>query len=139
MQIFEPTAVFRKEKDDGYYVFCREVDGVFSQGDTMEEAREMIADALNGIVQAVLDDELDNYFIPAEYKPLKGDIIEPVRIDPVLQAAVTLRIAREKAALTQKKAAELAGLKQQALSRYERGKVEPSAGKFFRLLHLYAA
>lgn len=139
MQIFEPTAVFRKEKDGGYYVFCREVEGVFSQGDTLEEARAMITDALNGVVRSVLNDNLENYFIAAEYKPKKGDIIEPVNIDPLLQAAVTLRMAREKASLTQKKAAELSGLKQQTISRYERGQVEPSAGKFFRLLHLYAA
>ena len=139
MHIFEPTAVFRKEKDGGYFAICREVEGVFSQGDTIEEARVMVADALDGVARAALDDNLVNFFIPAEYEPKKNDIIEPIKIDPVLQAAVTLRMAREKAALTQKRAAELSGLKQQTISRYERAKVEPSAGKFFKLLHLYAA
>ncbi len=39
IESFEPTAVFRKEPDGSYVVFCPEVDGVFSEGKNLDEAR----------------------------------------------------------------------------------------------------
>ncbi|MCU0286987.1 MAG: TolC family protein [Acidobacteria bacterium] len=58
IETFEPTAVYRKEADGGYFVFCPQVKGVFSEGDTLEEARVMIKEALEGIIEVVLEKDL---------------------------------------------------------------------------------
>lgn len=131
---FEPVAVFEKDESGGYTVFCPNVDGVFSEGDTLEEAREMIKDALEGVIEVALEENLENYFSDREYIPKKGEIVEPVDISRKLQVAVSIKIAREKAGYSQRQMAEKVGIKQQNISRYEKGIVIPSADRFLQLL-----
>lgn len=133
--LFEPVAVFRKDEEKGgYFVFCPSIEGVFSQGETMEEAREMIKDALEGVIETALEEDLENYFNSGEYIPGEGEIVEPIDINKKLQVAVSIKIAREKHGYSQKQMAEKIGIKQQNISRYEKGKVVPSADRFLKLL-----
>ena len=134
IESFEPTAVFRKEQDGSYTVFCPEVDGVFSEGVTLGEAREMIREALEGVLETVLDQDIQNFFKPAKYKSKPGDILEKIVIDKKFQVAVSIKIAREKSGLTQAQVAKKLGIKQQNVSRYEKGKVIPSADRFLSLI-----
>lgn len=135
IDLFEPAAVFRQDEEKGgYFVFCPSVEGVFSQGETLEEAREMIKDALEGVIETALEEDLENYFNTGEYIPGEGEIVEPIDIDKRLQVAVSIKIAREKHGYSQKQMAEKIGIKQQNISRYEKGKVIPSADRFLKLL-----
>jgi predicted RNase H-like HicB family nuclease len=135
VNLFQPVAVFRKDEEDGgYFVFCPSVEGVFSQGETMEEAREMIKDALEGVIETALEDDLENYFNDDEYIPQKGETVEPIKIDRKLQVAVSIKIARERFGYTQSQMADRLGVKQQNISRYEKGTVVPSADRFLELL-----
>ena len=134
IESFEPTAVFRKEPDGSYVVFCPEVDGVFSEGENLDEAREMIREALEGVIETVLDKDIQNFFKPAEYKSEPGDIVEKIKVDKKFQVAVSIRMAREKSGLTQAQVAKRLGIKQQNISRYEKGKVIPSADRFISLI-----
>jgi predicted RNase H-like HicB family nuclease/DNA-binding XRE family transcriptional regulator len=132
---FQPIAVFRKdEKNGGYFVFCPSVEGVFSQGETIEEARKMIKDALEGVIEVALEDDLENYFNNKEFIPQEGEVVEPIRINKKLQVAVSIKMARERLGYTQQQMAEKLGIKQQNISRYEKGKVVPSADRFLELL-----
>lgn len=45
MNNYHFSAVIEKDKD-GYYAFCPELEGCYTQGDTYEEARENIIDAV---------------------------------------------------------------------------------------------
>ena len=134
IESFEPTAVFRKEPDGSYVVFCPEVDGVFSEGENLDEAREMIREALEGVIETVLDKDIQNFFKPAEYKSEPGDIVEKIKVDKKFQVAVSIKMAREKSGLTQAQVAKRLGIKQQNISRYEKGKVIPSADRFISLI-----
>ena len=131
---FEPLAVFKKEEEEGYTVFCPNIEGVFSEGDTLEDARQMIKDALEGVIAVALEENLENYFSDEEYLPKEGEIVEPVDINKKLQVAVSIKIARERAGYSQRQIAEKIGIKQQHISRYEKGLVIPSADRFLQLL-----
>jgi predicted RNase H-like HicB family nuclease len=45
------------KEDDGYYSLCLDID-VASQGDTIEEAKAMLIEAVEGYVEASLDHNL---------------------------------------------------------------------------------
>jgi predicted RNase H-like HicB family nuclease/DNA-binding XRE family transcriptional regulator len=136
IESFEPTAVFRKTRDGRYFAFCPEVAGVASEGRTLEEARSMIKEALEGVIAIVLERDFPDYFKPAGKKILRGDIVEKIDIDKKLQVAVSIRMARERAGLTQAQVAEKLGIKQQHISRYEKGIVVPSADRFLQLFEI---
>jgi len=46
MRSYRLSVVVEKDKD-GYFVFCPELQGCYSQGDTYEEALENIRDAIH--------------------------------------------------------------------------------------------
>ena len=46
INLFQPVAVFSKDEENGgYFVFCPSVEGVFSQGETLEELEQNIKEA----------------------------------------------------------------------------------------------
>ncbi len=49
------SAVIEKDKD-GYYAFCPELQGCYTQGDTYEEALENIKDAIRLHVEDRIED-----------------------------------------------------------------------------------
>ncbi len=50
MKNFKFTVVIEKDKD-GYFAFCPELQGCYSQGDTYEEALKNIADTMKLHIQ----------------------------------------------------------------------------------------
>lgn len=49
--VYGYTAVFEREEDGGYSVTVPALPGAISQGDTLEEARENIKEAILGILE----------------------------------------------------------------------------------------
>ena len=50
--------IFSKDRD-GYYVFCPELPGCQSQGDTYEEAKENIKEAIDLYLETMTKEEMD--------------------------------------------------------------------------------
>jgi predicted RNase H-like HicB family nuclease len=53
-----PTAVFELCEEGGYHAFLKEVPGVHTQGETIEEARENLADAFREMLAYRIDEKL---------------------------------------------------------------------------------
>jgi predicted RNase H-like HicB family nuclease len=47
MKNIELTAVFEPCEEGGYIAYIREIDGINTQGETIEEAKEYLVDAVN--------------------------------------------------------------------------------------------
>ena len=47
MKNIELTAVFEPCDDGGFIAYIQEIDGINTQGETLEEAKENLADAVN--------------------------------------------------------------------------------------------
>ena len=58
MATYHFAAVIQKD-DDGYYAFCPELQGCYTSGDTFEEARANLADAVQLHVEDRLADGED--------------------------------------------------------------------------------
>ena len=56
---YKVNVVFSKDKD-GYYVFCPELPGCQSQGDTFEEARENIQEAMELYLETMSKEEIED-------------------------------------------------------------------------------
>ena len=54
------TAVFEKAEEGGYCVFVEELPGAISQGETIDEARENIKDAIELILEVNRERTLKN-------------------------------------------------------------------------------
>lgn len=65
---------------------------------------------------------------------MKGKSVNQFKIKKKLQVTVSIKIARERQGYTQQQMAEKVGIKQQNISRYEKGKVIPSADRFLELV-----
>jgi len=50
--------VFRKDEDGGFVAECLEIPGCLSQGDTEEEAKANIFDAINACLAVMLEDAI---------------------------------------------------------------------------------
>jgi antitoxin HicB len=50
------TMLFEPAKEGGYVVTCPALPGLVTEGDTLEEARPMAADALRGYLESLLED-----------------------------------------------------------------------------------
>ena len=55
---FTFTMVFEPAEEGGYVVTCPALPGLVTEGDTMEEARQMAEDALRGYLESLLEDGL---------------------------------------------------------------------------------
>ncbi|MGZ8846010.1 MAG: type II toxin-antitoxin system HicB family antitoxin [Pyrinomonadaceae bacterium] len=67
------TMLFEPAEEGGYVVTCPALPGLVTEGDTMEEARQMAEDALRGYLESLLEDGVT---IP----PDKTPIAEPIEI-----------------------------------------------------------
>lgn len=57
-RVLNYTAIFELQPDGGYTVTVPALSGCISEGDTLNEAREMIADAIEGYCESLLKDNL---------------------------------------------------------------------------------
>ncbi len=97
-----------REKE-GFWAECLELDGCFTQADSLEELRESCAEALNLYLEEPGDSGI--VFPLPDNKRSSGKNVLEVPASPEIAAAVLLRRCRSTAGLTQKQAANLLGMK----------------------------
>jgi antitoxin HicB len=98
------------------------LDGIFTFGETMDDARMMARDALSGVLASMLD---HGEVIPRPTHA-EGPDIQLIEPEPEIVAPILLRWAREEARLTQGEVATRMGVTQQAYQRLERSGANPS-------------
>lgn len=95
-----------KEKN-GCWGECVELQGALSQGNTLEELKKNLEEALN----LYLDEPKDSKVIfPMPRKAVRGKNIIKIGVDPQIALAVFLRNERLKKGLTQKEVAKRLGV-----------------------------
>jgi len=73
MHIYRYTVIFEPAEEGGYVVHVPALDGAATQGETLEEAREMAKDLIVGYLEALAKDG-----VPAPVEELEP-LTEPVR------------------------------------------------------------
>ena len=67
------TVLFEPAEEGGYVVTCPSLPGLVTEGDTLEEARDMAADAIRGYLESLAKDGLP---IPPEDPLPLGNVIK---------------------------------------------------------------
>ncbi|HEX8501255.1 MAG TPA: type II toxin-antitoxin system HicB family antitoxin [Pyrinomonadaceae bacterium] len=73
MKVLNYTVIMTPDEAGGYVVTCPALPGLVTGGDTLEEAREMAADAIRGYVESLQKD--------GESIPSDNPIIEEVAVE----------------------------------------------------------
>jgi antitoxin HicB len=73
VKILNFTVVMTPDETGGYVVKCPALPGLVTEGDTLEEAREMAADAIRGYIESLQQD--------GEPIPTDKPIIEEVAVE----------------------------------------------------------
>jgi antitoxin HicB len=73
MKILNYTVLMTPDETGGYVVTCPALPGLVTEGDTIEEAREMAADAIRGYIESLLED--------GEPVPTDNPIVEEVTVE----------------------------------------------------------
>ena len=73
MKILNYTVLMTPDETGGYVVTCPALPGLVTEGDTLEEAREMVADAIRGYIESLQKD--------GEQIPTDNPIIEEVTVE----------------------------------------------------------
>ena len=81
-QEYNYTVLFEPAEEGGYVVTCPALPGLVTEGDTLEEARQMARDAIRAYLESLRKDSLP---IPPDKELALEPIKEKVRI--VLEAA----------------------------------------------------
>lgn len=84
-----------------------------------KQVRERAREAIEGWLEAQLEDRATPPRPSARVKPPKGAVLDWVSIDPILGVRLALRWAREDAGLTQSALAKKMGISQQAYAKLE--------------------
>ena len=92
---------FHKAKK-GYWGYCLEIEGVTSQGETMDDTRYNFAEALNLALDEPADSEL---LLSLPNNAIKGKNIIKIKADSQIALAMLVRQARVQNKLTQAKVA----------------------------------
>lgn len=71
------TCLFEPDEDGGFVVTCPALPGLVTQGDTMEEAREMAGEAIELYLESLL---ADGGPLPVSEDNVPGTIREPVTV-----------------------------------------------------------
>ena len=73
MKILNFTVIMTPDETGGYVVTCPALPGLVTEGDTLEEAREMAADAIRGYIESLQKD--------GEPIPTDNPIVEEVAVE----------------------------------------------------------
>lgn len=68
------TVQFEPAEEGGYVVTCPALPGLVTEGDTLDEAREMAKDAIRAYVESLRKDGLPIPFEPQSREPIKEHI-----------------------------------------------------------------
>lgn len=71
MSEYRYTVLFEPDDDGGFVVTCPALPGLVTEGDTLQEAREMAEDAIRAYVESLRKDGLP---IPSDRSPLQEEI-----------------------------------------------------------------
>jgi predicted RNase H-like HicB family nuclease len=71
------TVVFEAAEEGGYVVTCPALPGLVTEGDTLEEARDMARDAVRGYLESLQKDGLP---IPVERPPKPEPVKETISV-----------------------------------------------------------
>ena len=86
------------KENKGYWAQCLELEGCLTQGDSMEELRKNMNEALN----FYLDEQAESNIIhPLAKKNARGKTIETVQVEPSIAFAVLLRHYRKEKKISQ--------------------------------------
>lgn len=109
---------YYKEKK-GYWAECAELEGCRSQGDTLDDLKKNLQEALNLFLDEPEDSQL---VIPLPKKRLLGRNILAVEVDPQIAIASLVRSERLKRRWSQKTAAKELGMPLFSYQRLEHSK-----------------
>lgn len=73
MKVLNYTVLMTPDEASGYVVTCPALPGLVTEGDTLEEARDMAADAVRGYVESLQKD--------GEPIPTDNPIVEEVTVE----------------------------------------------------------
>jgi predicted RNase H-like HicB family nuclease len=73
MKILNYTVIMTPDETGGYVVTCPALPGLVTEGDTLEEARAMAADAIRCYIESLLED--------GEPVPTDNPIVEEVTVE----------------------------------------------------------
>lgn len=113
-----PAKIKHSKADNCYLVEFPDLPGCLTYGDTLDEAREMAAEALSGYLESI---DLRKMDIPAP-SSLKGKNVYYISPEPKTAFAVWMKLKRIEKGLTQQKAAKLLGINFQSYQKYENPK-----------------
>lgn len=122
------TAKLTKEKDGGYSVSFPDIDGCFTQGDTLEEALKEAREAMELTLEYVFDGK------PLPVSKTKANErkgLYRIEVDPVLAVALQVAVARGK--VPQATIARKMGMTKQAYQRLESRKANLSVKMLKRI------
>ena len=71
------TVLFEPAEEGGYVATCPALPGLVTEGDTLNEAREMVRDAIRGYLESLHKDGLP---IPEDIKLTEDPVKEEVRV-----------------------------------------------------------
>lgn len=77
MSEYTYTCLFEPDEDGGFVVTCPALPGLVTEGDTLEKARAMAAEAMELYLESVL---ADGERVPISEQNVPGTIREPVRV-----------------------------------------------------------
>lgn len=72
MKVLNYTVVIKPDVEGGYVVTCPALPGLVTEGDTIEEAREMARDAITGYLESL---RMDGEPIPSNIPVISESII----------------------------------------------------------------
>ena len=72
MTEYRYTVLFEPAEEGGFVVTCPALPGLVTEGDTLEEAREMAQDAIRGYLESL---HKDGQPIPKDRPPLKEEVL----------------------------------------------------------------
>ncbi|MBN2385170.1 type II toxin-antitoxin system HicB family antitoxin [bacterium] len=72
------TVIFEPAEEGGYTVTVPTLPGLVTEGNNLEEAREMVKDAIRGYIECLMK---DGETIPSEDKPEQKPFIEEIRVN----------------------------------------------------------
>ena len=108
-------AKITKQKDKKYLVEFPELEGCFTEGDSLEDALNNAQEVLDGWLASLCDHHLN---IP-EPKTRKGRNFHPIAVNVNIEFVISLRRLRKKKRLSQLQVAKRLGISQQAYARLE--------------------
>ena len=74
---FRYTVLFQPAEEGGYVATCPALPGLVTEGDTLEDAREMVKDAIRGYLESLAKDGLKP---PADIKLPEEPVKEEIEI-----------------------------------------------------------